>query len=285
MGHRQGGTADPHLPQLTKQLPITAIGFLCVFWSKKKRVEIHWTDGLKPLHSRPRLPSNSGRRKKMEILKASCAPSLLLLHIRWVLEICLWWKRSRTCTTTTKPHFSISWQALGTVCNAKPWTWLCLFFFFLFLPSVTTETDGYFFLGVGRAIWLQCLIVIIADSDTLLASSSLLLRQLPFNKKRKGEQRTGTAEKCQVWVPARARLQQINAPTLGTWKGPERFWLSLIKGSRGFAAALSLGRTKLLESSLFWFFIFFKWLSWKKKFIQGGSLVTTSWKHLKNLEN
>lgn len=158
------------------------------------------------------------------------------------------------------------------------------FSFFSFSPPCNHWNRWLFLLGVGRAMWWQCRIVIIADSDTLLAGSSLLLRQLPFNKKGKGEQRTGTAEKRRVWVPARARLQQINAPTLSTWKGPEKFWLSLIKGNWGFAAALSLGRTKLLESSLFWFF-FFKWLSWKKKFIQGGSLVTTSWKHLKNLEN
>lgn len=109
----------------------------------------------------------------------------------------------------------------GSVCNAKSWTWLCLFFSFPPpAPAVTIETDGYFFLGVGRAIWLQCLIVIIADSDTLLAGSSLLLRQLPFNEKEKGEKRTGTAEKQRVWVPARARpgcqaaaeADQINSP-------------------------------------------------------------------------
>lgn len=35
---------------------------------------------------------------------------------------------------------------------------------------------------------MQCLIVIIADSDTLLAGSSLLLRQLPFNRKERGKE-------------------------------------------------------------------------------------------------
>lgn len=45
------------------------------------------------------------------------------------------------------------------------------------------------------------------------------------------------------------------APTLGTWKGPERFWLCLIKGGQSLAAALFLGRTQLLESSLLQFLL------------------------------
>lgn len=183
MGHRQGGSRS-HLPQLAKQLQSQQQASLSAFWREKNKVEIHRTHGLRLLTSCLRLPSNSGPRKKMEILKVSWAPHLIFLHIGWVLDICLW---SRTCTTTTKRHFSVLRQALGTVWNRKPWTCLCLYFFiFFFLPSVTTETDGYFFQGVGRAIWLQCVIVIIADSDTLLAGSSLLLRQLPFNRKGRG---------------------------------------------------------------------------------------------------
>lgn len=160
-----------------------------VYSGEEKGVEIHWPDGLRPLHRCPRLLSNLGPRRKMEILKLPYAPYPILLHISWVLDVCLWCKRSWTCITI-KPYFNASWQAMRHCLQCKILD-MAPSFFFLF-PPITIETDGYFFLGVGRAIWLQCLIVIIADSDTLLAGSSLLLRQLPFNKKERG--RRGQAQ-------------------------------------------------------------------------------------------
>lgn len=51
------------------------------FGERKNKVEIHRTDGLRLLTSCLRLPSNSGPRKKMEILKVSWAPHLIFLHI------------------------------------------------------------------------------------------------------------------------------------------------------------------------------------------------------------
>lgn len=105
--------------------------------------------------------------------------------------------------------------------------------------------------------------MIIADSDTLLAGSSLLLRQLPFNKKERGRRGQAQLKSGEFGSPLgpeqAARLQQKQsrsmAPTLGTWKGPERFWLCLIKGGQSLAAALFLGRTQLLESSLLQFLL------------------------------
>lgn len=125
----------------------------------------------------------------------------------------------------------------------------------VFPLPVTIETDGYFFLGVGKAIWSQCLIVIIADSDTLLAGSSLPLRQLPFNKKERGEEdrhswKVAGLGPCSGWAAVEA--ERINGPHPQHMKRARKI-LSLIKGDRTLAAALFLGRAKLLKPSLFLF--------------------------------
>lgn len=190
------------------------------------------------------------------------APYPILLHVSWVLGVRHWYKRSQTSLVSNPVSTLPRRTKQGLECKILD---MAPFFYVVFVSPASIETDGYFFLGVGRAIWLQCLIVIIADSDTLLAGSSLLLRQLPFNRKergREGEAQPSGSELGSLlglgWAAEGAG--QVSGPHPGTWKGPERFWLSLIKGSQSFAAALFLSRTKLLESALFlilFYFIFF----------------------------
>lgn len=91
----------------------------------------------------------------------------------------------------------------------KSWTRFRGYFFAVAVSPASTETDGYFFIGLGRAMRLQCLIVITADSDTLLAGSSLLLCQLPFNRRERGragqaQLNSGTLGPCWGWSGARA---------------------------------------------------------------------------------
>lgn len=66
---------------------------------------------------------------------------------------------------------------------------------------------------------MQCLIAITADSDTLLAGSSLLLRQLPFNEKemgRRGQAQLKSSEFGSLLGPGQAvaKAEQINGPHL-----------------------------------------------------------------------
>lgn len=76
----KGDSRPPVIPT-DQAAPNYSNRLLSVYSAGKKKEEIHRTDGLRPLHPCPRLPSNSGLRNKMEIFQESWAPYLIFLHI------------------------------------------------------------------------------------------------------------------------------------------------------------------------------------------------------------
>lgn len=127
-GTGKGGDGGPPLAPADQATSNYGNRLFSVYSEEKKGVEIHWPDELRPLHRCPRLLSNSDPRRKMEMLEVPYAPYLILLHITecWMFAS---GAKGPELASPSNPT-SILPDRRGTVCNAKSWTCLCLFFFF-----------------------------------------------------------------------------------------------------------------------------------------------------------
>lgn len=82
-GTDNGGQKVPTYPNRPSSSQLQQQASLSVFWRKKKSGNP--LDRWAKATPCPRLPSNLGLRKKMEIPEVSFAPHLILVHVRWVL--------------------------------------------------------------------------------------------------------------------------------------------------------------------------------------------------------